>query len=186
MSLNDSKPRDPEKVIVELKSDETEQSEEDALMAIASTQEADELSAPHTSQSVQNPNSTLQQNNETEPITTENTLSSSLDYLRQSTEIEPRLANTATVTTTDSTLITQLDEGEIYRRIWTMKFIVKHTDFVDYSLFVGHDCARSFQKLLAYSLGELQSVDFDQVEIEYECKQQHEKECSDPEQAIEQ
>ena len=95
----------------------------------------------------------------------------SLDYFKQSiNKNDLKEPHELVVVNGENEAQPQLDESEVYKRVWSMKHIVKHTDFNDYSLFVKHDCVNSFQRLLEHSLDELAHVDFDRVEIEYEFK----------------
>ena len=204
----DPKPRDPEKVIVELKPDPSHNQHKSHVDEFDSRSELEThpfvISVQDIEKSLEKFRSENESKNDVDQkeeeedkeekelyellsnASQQTLIVNSLDYFKQSNtnnntntnKNDTNESNKATTNVEDSKELqqleqkveSQLDENEVYKRVWSMKHIVKHTDFSDYSLFVKHDCVNSFQRLLEHSFDELAQVNFDRVDIEYEVK----------------
>jgi hypothetical protein len=188
MSNADTKPRDPEKVIVELKHDEKRQDTDDLenhlfVISVHDIEKSLEQFQSKTHSENIELKEEINEDEDEEKLLSEASqhtlIVDSLHYFKNSNEINENDATKShaslLVTNNDDTQHPQIDEDEVYKRVWCMKRIVKHTDFSDYTLFVKHDCVRSFQRLLEHSLDELTHIDFERVEIEYETKRKNSK-----------
>jgi hypothetical protein len=200
MSYADTRPRDPEKVIVELKHDEKRQDTDDLenhpfVISVHDIEKSlEQFQTKTQSENIELKEERDNDDDDDDDYDEEKLLSEasqhtlivdSLHYFKHSNEVNQNDAATLLVTNkgdnndddvkSTNTQHPQIDEDEVYKRVWCMKRIVKHTDFSEYTLFVKHDCVRSFQRLLEHSLEELAHIDFERVEIEYETKRQNSK-----------